>query len=366
MSVEKLFEPLSLAHGPAMKNRFMLAPLTNLQSHPDGRMSDEEFHWLTMRADGGFAVTMTCAAHVQAVGQGFPGQMGIFGDQHLEGLTRLAHTIKAKGSIAAAQLHHAGNRSPKDLVGQPVCPSEDAKTGARGLTLAEVEGLRDDFIAAGVRAQTAGFDGIEVHGAHGYVLAQFLSAEVNRREDRYGGSLENRARIVFEIIDGIRARCRPDFQIGLRLSPERFGLKLAEIRDVAAEVLRQEKIDYLDMSLWDYAKEPVEEEHKAQGRSLMSFFTDLPRGRVRLGAAGKITGAQQAAEAIARGCDYVLIGRAAILRHDFPQRVRRDAHYESPSLPVTVQHLRDEGLSPKFIAYMNGWPGFVAPEEVAA
>src|SRR5690606_38062308 len=86
MSVEKLFEPLSLARGPAMKNRFMLAPLTNTQSHADGRLSDAEHRWLTMRAEGGFALTMTCAAHVQAGGQGFPGQLGVFGDQHVEGL----------------------------------------------------------------------------------------------------------------------------------------------------------------------------------------------------------------------------------------------------------------------------------------
>src|SRR5215472_17558634 len=147
-----LFEPLSFARGPAMKNRFMLAPLTNLQSHADGRLSDEEFPWLTLRADGGFGLVMTCAAHVQAVGQGFPGQLGVFGDEHLEGLTRLAATIKAKGSVSAVQLHHAGNRSPKDLVGQPVCPSDDPETGARGLSLAEVEHLRDDFIAAANRA----------------------------------------------------------------------------------------------------------------------------------------------------------------------------------------------------------------------
>jgi len=105
---QSLFEPMGFAHGPAMKNRFMLAPLTNQQSHPDGRLSEEEFHWLTKRADGGFALVMTCAAHVQAVGQGFPGQLGVFGDQHLDGLTRLAHTIKAKGAVAAMQLHHAG------------------------------------------------------------------------------------------------------------------------------------------------------------------------------------------------------------------------------------------------------------------
>src|SRR3569833_3010405 len=250
MSYLKLFEPLPLARGPALKNRFMLAPLTNQQSHPDGILSDEEFHWLTMRADGGFGLVMTCAAHVQAVGQGFPGQLGVFGDQHLEGLTRLAHTIKAKGANAAMQLHHAGNRSPKALVGTPVCPSDDETSGARALTLSEVERLRDDFIAAAKRAERAGFDGVEIHGAHGYILAQFLSGEVNRREDRYGGSAENRARIVLEIIDGVRAQCRADFQLGLRLSPERFGLKLMEIRDLAGQVMRAGTLDYLDMSLW--------------------------------------------------------------------------------------------------------------------
>jgi 2,4-dienoyl-CoA reductase-like NADH-dependent reductase (Old Yellow Enzyme family) len=364
MSVAKLFEALPLAHGPAMKNRFMLAPLTNQQSHPDGRLSDEEFHWLTMRAKGGFGLTMTCAAHVQSVGQGFAGQLGIFGDQHLAGLARLANDIRTNGSLAAAQLHHAGNRAPKDLVGTPVCPSDDAKSGARALALAEVEQLREAFIAAARRAEAAGFDGVEVHGAHGYVLAQFLSPEVNRRDDRYGGSLENRARIVFEIIDGIRAQCRPDFQIGLRLSPERFGLRLAEIRDVATEVLRQGKIDYLDMSLWDVAKEPNEEAF--QGRTLMSYFTELPRGNVRLGVAGKVMSAEQAAAVLEAGCDYVLIGRAAILRHDFPERVRRDPAYQSPPLPVTAQHLRDEGLSPPFIKYMGNWPGFVVAEEETA
>ncbi len=360
MSVEKLFEPLSFAHGAPMKNRFMLAPLTNQQSHADGRLSDEEFHWLTMRAKGGFGLTMTAAAHVQAAGQGFPGQVGIFSDDHLEGLTRLATALRAAGSLSAVQLHHAGNRSPKELVGTPLCPSDHAETGARGLTLPEVEQLRDDFIAAAKRAEMAGFDGIEVHGAHGYILAEFLSAEINRRDDRYGGTVENRSRIIFEIIDGIRATCRPDFQIGLRLSPERFGLKLAEIRDVAAEALRQEKIDYLDMSLWDVAKEPVEEEH--QGRTLMSYFTDLPRGNVRLGVAGKIMSAKTAVEVLEAGCDFALIGRAAILRHDFPERVRRDGAFVSPSLPVTAQHLRDEGLSTAFVDYMKGWPGFVEAE----
>lgn len=364
MSIAPLFEPVSFPRGPAMKNRFMLAPLTNQQSHPDGRLSDDEFRWLTMRAEGGFGLTMTCASHVQAVGIGFPGQLGVFGDEHLDGLARLAGAIKAKGSASALQLHHAGNRADKHLVDIRVCPSDDPETGARGLSPAEVEQLRDDFVAAAKRAERAGFDGVEVHGAHGYILAQFLSHEINVRTDRYGGSIENRARIIFEIIDGIRAACRPDFQVGLRLSAERFGLRLPEIRDVAAEILRQEKIDYLDMSLWDVTKEPIEEEF--QGRTLMSYFTDLPRGQVRLGAAGKVMSAERAAAVIEAGCDFVLIGRAAILRHDFPERVRRDPNYDSPRFPVTAQHLRDEGLGETFISYLRSWPRFVAEEQSAA
>ena len=182
------FAPLTFSHGPAMKNRFMLAPLTNCQSHPDGVLSDEEFRWLTMRAQGGFGLTMTCAAHVQREGQGFPGQLGVFADKHLPGLTRLAAAIRAAGSLSAVQLHHAGMRSPKELIGEaPHCPSEDAETGSRALTTGEVEQLTEDFIAAAVRADTAGFDGVELHGAHGYILCQFLSPETNRRDDRYGG-----------------------------------------------------------------------------------------------------------------------------------------------------------------------------------
>ena len=356
-----VFEPLAFAHGPAMKNRFALAPLTNLQSHPDGVLSDEEFHWLTMRAKGGFGLTMTCAAHVQREGQGFPGQLGVFGDQHLSGLTRLASAIKAEGSVAVMQLHHAGMRSPKDLIGEaPHCPSDDAETGARALTTAEVEQLVEDFVAAAQRAERAGFDGVEIHGAHGYILAQFLSAEINRRDDRYGGSLENRARVVKEIIAGVRARCRADFSLGLRLSPERFGLKLAEIREVAADLLREGRIDYLDMSLWDYAKEPTEEGFK--GRSLMSYFTELPRGDVRLGCAGKIMSGGDVRACLERGMDFVFLGRAAILHHDYPKRYAADPDFEPIARPVTEAHLRAEGLSPKFVGYMKGWPGFVAEE----
>ena len=142
----------------------------------------------------------------------------------------------------------------------------------------------------------------------------------------------------------------------LRLSPERFGLRLAEIRDTAQAVLTDGRIDYLDMSLWDVFKEPVEEAFK--GRSLMSWFTDLDRGNVRLGVAGKITTPAIAAKMLDDGADYVLIGRAAILHHDFPERAR-DPTFTPIALPVTAEHLQNEGLGPAFVTYMATWPGFV-------
>lgn len=354
-----LFDPMTFQHGPAQKNRFALAPLTNLQSHKDGTLSDDEFRWLTLRAKGGFGMTMTCASHVQAVGLGFPGQLGIFGDEHIEGLTRLATAIRAENSLAIVQLHHAGMRSPEAMIGtKPVCPSDNAETGARGLSLPEVEQLRDDFIAAAIRAEKAGFDGVELHGAHGYILCQFISAETNRRTDRYGGDIDGRARIVDEIIDGIRARCRPGFNLGIRLSPERFGLKIGEMKGFVQRLMTEAKVDYIDMSLWDTFKEPEEPEFK--GRTLLAHFAGLDRGKVRLGVAGKISTGAAARTALDGGADFVLVGRSAILHHDFPKKVAADPAFTPIGLPVAAAHLEAEGLGPAFLNYMRSWKGFVA------
>jgi 2,4-dienoyl-CoA reductase-like NADH-dependent reductase (Old Yellow Enzyme family) len=356
--MSNLLNTLKFPSGHEMKNRFMLAPLTNTQSHVDGVLSEEEFHWLTMRASGGFGLTMTCAAHVQAIGQGFPGQLGVFSDKHIEGLTRLAKKIKLNDSVAICQIHHAGMRSPEDLIGEvPVCPSANNKFGARALLLTEVEQLKEDFIGAAIRSEQAGFDGVEVHGAHGYIIGQFLSAEINQRNDMYGGTLENRCRILYEIIDGIRERCSSNFVLGVRLSPERFNMQLSEIKKLAQDLMMSGKIDFLDMSLWDVFKEPEEEEHK--GQSLLSHFTNLNKAKTKLGVAGKIMTPQDAEMVMASGVDWVMLGRAAILHHDFPNLYKENPAFEPMQTPVSREYLALEGLSSKFVNYMSGWTGFV-------
>ncbi len=347
-----------------MRNRFALAPLTNQQSHVDGTLSDDEHHWLSMRATGGFGLTMTCAAHVQAIGQGFPGQLGVWGDHQLEGLTRLAGDINATGSVSIAQLHHAGNRAPAELIGTtPVCPSDDEKHGARGLTADEVTELIADFVAAAVRCEKAGFDGVELHGAHGYIICQFLSAELNRREDEYGGSLENRSRLLFEMLDGIREQCGDDFIVGVRLSPERFGMKLAEVNTLTQQLIDTGQVDFMDLSLWDCFKEPEEEEWK--GRSLVEIVCDIerrsdPEGRrVPVGVAGKIHDPGDALKVLEAGADLPFLGRVAILHHDYPNQLAGDDAFEPVRPPVTRDYLRKEGLSDSFVEYMNRWDGFI-------
>ena len=326
MSHSKLFEPLSLLHGPPMRNRFMLAPLTNQQSEVGGAASEFDQDWIAQLARGGYALIQTCATTVEAGGIAFARQLGIHSDAHLPGLRQMADAMREGGALSAVQLHHAGHRANPRLGGIPAPASSDTLPGIDALTTEEVERIRDSFIAAAQRAERAGFDGVAVHGAFGWILSEFMSPLLNDRTDRYGGSIENRARLTIEVIEGIRRACGPAFQIGWRLSIERYGLRLEELRDVTADILERELIDYLDLALWDSAQ--IVQQGSLQGRTMLSVFTGLPRRGVRVGAAGRIMSARRAAELLDEGCDFVLVGRAGILQRDFPLRVMENPLYD--------------------------------------
>lgn len=354
------FDALTFARGPAMRNRFMLAPLTNRQSHPDGTISDDERRWLTMRAEGGFGLTITCAAHVHPHGQGFAGQLGIHADEHVAGLTGLATALNRAGTVSYVQLHHAGMRAPADLIGtQPVAPTDDAATGARAMTTAEVEQVAADFVAAARRAQRAGFHGVELHGAHGYLLCQFLSAELNQRTDRYGGSAANRSRLLFEIVDGIRVACGDELALGVRLSPDRFGVVTEDIVELYNGLVAGGKVDLIDLSLWDVRR--IAEEGRFSGRPLLDVFAEQPRGPVRVGAAGQIHTPADVTEVLERGADIAILGRVAILHHDYPHLMAADPGFVPRQPPATAEVLTAEGVTPAFLAYLSSNFNFVAP-----
>jgi 2,4-dienoyl-CoA reductase-like NADH-dependent reductase (Old Yellow Enzyme family) len=358
MGCVTLAAPLTLAHGPTWPNRFALAPLTNLQSDPDGTLSDDERRWLVARAEGGFGLTMTCAAYVVRAGNAWPGQLGVADDAHLPGLRRLADEIHATGSVSSVQLHHGGIRASSEASGeQLVAPWDDEAKGARALTTAEVRETVADFVAAAVRSEQAGFDGVQVHGAHGYLVAQFLDARKNHRTDEYGGDLAGRTRFLWEVLRGIRESTGADFQVGLRLSPERFGIDLDEAVALTGDVLASGLVDHLDLSLWDVRK-PVH--GGAEDDLLIDRFLGLPRHGVALGVAGKILSAADAAWCVERGADFVTVGTGAILHHDFATRSIADAGFVSVAQPVTREHLAAERVGPAFVEYLaTGWDDFV-------
>lgn len=355
-----MFQALRFPCGKEMRNRFFLSPLTNSQSFADGSLSDDEINWLEMRAKGGFGLTMTAAAHINKDGQGFPGQLGIFSDSQLPGLKKLAKKIKSHGSLAVVQLHHAGLRSPRELTGlAPVAPTPSEKFAARGLSHGEVKRLIEDFIQGAERAKNAGFDGVELHAAHNYIICQFLSSEFNQRTDEYGGSLQNRSKVLFDIITGIRKRCGAGFLLGVRLTPERHGIELAEAVATAKTLFEKREIDFLDISAWDIYKEPADE--SLRGRSLLSYFTELDRGDIRLGAAGKVYTPADIKFGLDAGLDFVLMGRAAMLHHNYPSLLSANSEFAPNRAPVSRDYLLAEGLSAAFIDYVGGqWPDFVS------
>jgi 2,4-dienoyl-CoA reductase-like NADH-dependent reductase (Old Yellow Enzyme family) len=205
--------------GFTVKNRILFPPVVCFHyAGSDGMVVDRNVEHYKERSEGGPGMIIAEATAVWEEGRLAPFQLGLWSDAHIPGMSRIAETIKKNNAVALVQIHHAGLISPASVTETPGGPSADPnKPGSRSLTVEEIHLIRDAFIAAAMRAKKAGFDGIELHGAHGYLLSQFASLFFNKREDEYGVDLKGRMKLATEIIKGIRAVCGPDFIIDYRL-----------------------------------------------------------------------------------------------------------------------------------------------------
>lgn len=353
-----ILDPLTFRSGLTLPNRVALAALTNKQSNADGSLGDDEFRWLCSRADGGYGLVFTCAAHVARDGQNWPGQLGIFDDALLPGLTRLATGMRDRGARSMVQLFHGGLRADPAVTGiEPW--SASAGDSWREATPDDITRVTAQFVDAAVRARTAGFDGVEVHGAHGYLFTQFLSRTQNQRTDDWGGTLENRARLLRDTVRAIRARVGPNFTVGVRLSPENFGnatgLDLDESIQTAAW-LAEDGADFIHLSLWQALVPAAKYPDRL---ALPLFRAALPKD-VAVLAAGTIWTRAEAEQALSLGADVVALGRSAILNADWPKRAA-DPTWQPRRPPVTIEELRAGGLSAGFAEYMRSFRGMVAP-----
>ncbi|SHM32143.1 2,4-dienoyl-CoA reductase [Anaerosporobacter mobilis DSM 15930] len=258
----KLFEPGKIGK-VGIKNRLVMSPMGCGLANLDGTPSEDMIAFYEARAIGGAGLIIPEITRVNDVhGAGLMRQLSVTKNRHIEPLSKLAEAVHKHGSKIFIQLHHPGRETVSALLGgQPVVapspiPCKYLKQETRELKTEEVKELISQFIDGAVRVQKAGCDGVELHAAHGYLLQQFLSPYTNKREDEYGGSFENRLRMIQEIIVGIRKACGPDFPIGVRLSVEEFLEKTGVTEEYIhiqdgikiAMALEEIGIDFIDVS----------------------------------------------------------------------------------------------------------------------
>ena len=243
---QSLFEPGQIGQ-LHLKNRVVMAPMVNHYATDTGAVSDRSIEYYTQRAKGGVGMIIVEATCIDApVGRGWPCGLRIDDERFVAGHSRLTDAVHSHGAKIAVQLHHAGRAT--NLVAtegaQPVAPS--VSSGARELTVAEIKELVNKFAAAAQRAKRAGYDAVELHGAHGYLIHQFMSPVSNTRSDRYGGSLENRLRFPMEIIQRIKEVVGEDYPVTMRISGE--GGYTIEESTKFAKLLETAGLDWLHVS----------------------------------------------------------------------------------------------------------------------
>jgi NADH:flavin oxidoreductases, Old Yellow Enzyme family len=202
------------------KNRVVMPPMVVFGlSDIEGFVNERHVKHYEDVAKGGAGLIIIEATCVNKDGRLANPQLGIWDDKHIEGLRKIGEACHKYGAKVLVQIHHAGLLTVKTSDADVLCPSDydDGKRKARAMTIEELHGIQKDFVDAALRAEKAGLDGIELHGAHGYLICQFASPLINKRTDIYGGSLENRARFACEIIDEIKLKVGKDFIIGCRM-----------------------------------------------------------------------------------------------------------------------------------------------------
>lgn len=248
-----LFETTRI-NGMTLANRFVFSATWLGLAEEDGSSLTRQADYLAERARRGVGLIITGHAYVAREGQAGAGQTAAYDDRFLPGLKEMADAVHQAQGKLVLQLSHAGCYAPPGITGLDVVgPSANDGAGfpnCRELTVAEIEQVVAAFGQSAARAKKAGFDGVQIHAAHGYLLSQFLSPYFNRRTDGYGGSIENRARIVFETLQAIRSAVGPEYPVLIKMNAEDFiqdGLTAEEMLRVAS-LLEQAGIDAIEMS----------------------------------------------------------------------------------------------------------------------
>ncbi|MGE8065100.1 NADH-dependent flavin oxidoreductase [Pseudomonas sp. NPDC089569] len=338
-STSSLFDPIVFTNGITLRNRVAMAPMTTWSANPDGTISDQEIAYYRRRATG-VGLVLTGCTHVMDNGIGFTDEFAGHEDRFVPSLRRLAEAAKSGGAVAILQIFHAGNKANPGLTpnGDVVSASAlNAFTGPfnsgdvvpRALSSDEVVSVVRAFGQTTRRAIEAGFDGIELHGAHGFLLQNFLSPKFNQRNDEWGGSLEGRLSFPLAVLREVKrvidAHAVRPFLVGYRLSPEESGEDGLRLDDTCTLIDRliDNGIDYIHASLVDVLRAtPLD---AASGRLTASLIVEHVAQRVPVIAAGQIRTPDQADEALALGLTLVAIGKGLVMNPQWVEQAMQQA-----------------------------------------
>jgi len=352
-AVPSLFEPLTL-RSLTLRNRIAVSPMCQYSS-VDGAANDWHVVHLGTRAVGGAGLVFTEASAVTAGGRISPQDLGVWKDEHIRGLAAVVRVIKAEGAVAGIQLAHAGRKAsvarPWDggqqlslesggwtSVAPSAVPFKDGERAPRALTLEGVQEVVQAFQAAAARALTAGFEVIELHAAHGYLLNEFLSPLSNRRTDEYGGSFDNRIRLLCEVVRAVRGTWPSTLPLFVRISATDWadgGWDVEQSVELARRLapLGVDLIDCSSGGLMPGVKIPV-----APGYQVGFAERVRRESGVRTGAVGMITEPTQANDIVGMGqADLVLLARQLLRDPYWPLRAARELGAK-PAWPL--QYLR--------------------------
>ena len=348
--------------GKVVQNRSVLAAMTNKQSHDNGIISNDEIKWLAERAKGGFGIITTAATNVSKEGKAWEGEFGVYSDSQIPKLKKLTSNIHSTKSLIFAQLFHGGLKCPQKLTNKtPLGPSKikcnESDSGySKKASKEDILKIIKDFTNAAIRCSKSGFDGIELHGAHGYLISQFLGKNTNLRTDNWGGSLENRARILIQICESIKKNVPKSFLIGVRISPEINSIGI-EIQDTIKliEYIKKLNLDFIHLSCWNvFSTYKVFKVNATFTEIITQNYENLPA----IISTGAIWSQKDAKKLLNQGADLVGVGRVAIAHPNWPKNLH-DINYNPKKPPFTEQHLKKSKLNKIFINYMRNWDGFV-------
>lgn len=254
MKIEKLFTPIKIGT-MEVKNRIVMPPMGTLYPTSSGRVNSRLKDYYQTRAAGGVGLIVVEFCSVSREGKPFPAMLGIYENKFIPGLKELVEVIHEHGAKASIQLAHAGRQTSSAVIGtQPVAPSPipdpTRNEVPRELTIPEIKSLVKTFVDAAGRAKEAGFDAVELHATHGYLIAQFISPYANKREDEYGGNVEGRTRFPVEIIRGIKQELGQDFPVIIRMSGDEYvkGGITPEDSKIIASIFEKAGVDAIHIS----------------------------------------------------------------------------------------------------------------------